>query len=121
VLGSIGIAVYRSQLAAAMPEGISAPQAQAALETLGAAAVVAGQVPGPLGATLLSNAQQAFVQGLHLNAIIGTVVMVSLVFLTAILLRNLQTHSESETEPQGESNELVTDRAGSAHVPTPAR
>jgi DHA2 family multidrug resistance protein-like MFS transporter len=100
VLGSIGIAVFRSQLAATMPIGVTSEAAKAAQETLAGAVAVAGQLPDPLGAALLRTAHEAFVQGLQVNAIIGTVVMIGLTVLTATLVRNVPTGSEPEAQPE---------------------
>ena len=102
VLGSLGIAVYRSQVAAAMPPGISPEIAEAILETLGGAVAAAGQLPVQLGIALLSIAQQAFVQGLQLTSLIGAVVMVGLAILTAIMLRNVGTDAEALGQPDPE-------------------
>jgi DHA2 family multidrug resistance protein-like MFS transporter len=66
VLGSLGVAVYRHLLTSNMPPAISPEIAEVAQETLGAAVVAAGQLPGELGAGLLSTAQLAFVQALQL-------------------------------------------------------
>ncbi|HRV93298.1 MAG TPA: MFS transporter [Anaerolineae bacterium] len=102
VLGSLGIAVYRSQVAAAMPSGISPEAAHAVLETLGGAVAVAGQLPDQLGVALLITASQAFVLGLQLTALIGAVVMIGLTILTVTLLR----HIEVEAEPEVPSESL---------------
>ena len=82
VLGSLGIAVYRSQVVASMPPGISPEVVQAVQETLGGTVAAAGQLPGPLGSTVLHLAHTAFIQGLHLTAFIGVVVMIGLAILT---------------------------------------
>ena len=102
VLGSLGVAVYRSQVAAAMPPGVSSEVAEAVLETLGGAVNVVGQLPDQIGAALLSTARQAFVQGLQLNALIGVIGFVGLVILTAIMLRHVRPHGEAEGQPEPE-------------------
>jgi DHA2 family multidrug resistance protein-like MFS transporter len=103
VLGSIGIAIYRSRLAATAPAGVPAEAVRAAQETLAGAVAAAGQLPEPLGAALLSAAQAAFVQGLQFTAIIGTVVMAALVALCLARLRHLSASGEpgaaAEPEP----------------------
>ncbi len=100
VLGSLGIAVYRSQVAANLPAGISPEVAETVRETLAGAVVAAGELPDALGGALLSAAQQAFVQGLQINALIGAVGFLGLVVLTATLLRNVQPHTEGEDQPE---------------------
>lgn len=100
ILGSLGTAIYRSQLAADLPPGVSLQAARAAQETLAGAVTTAEQLPGPLGAALLGAAHQAFIQGLQLTAVIGTVVMIGLAILTVALLRQVQPHSEPEEQPE---------------------
>ncbi len=98
VLGSLGMAVYRSQFAAAIPAGISPETLHSAQETLGSAVLAAGTLPDQAGAALLSAAQAAFVQGLQLVALLGVIGFVGLAILTAILLRNVEIHGEEEAE-----------------------
>jgi DHA2 family multidrug resistance protein-like MFS transporter len=105
VLGSLGTAIYRGQVATALPPGISPEATQAVQETLGGAVAVARQLPDQLGATLLNAAHQAFIQGLQLTAVIGTVVMIGLTLLTMILLR--QTHPPAEPESQPDPKPLI--------------
>jgi DHA2 family multidrug resistance protein-like MFS transporter len=100
MLGSLGIAVYRSQFAAAMPVGVSPEVAQIALETLGGAFVAAGQLPDQIGAALLDTARIAFVQGLQLNAVLGVIGFIGLAILVGTLLRHLQIHGDAESEPE---------------------
>lgn len=100
VLGSLGIAIYRSEVVAALPAGISSEAAQIVQDTLAGAVTVAGQLPDPLGAALLGAAQTAFIHALQLTSIIGMVVMIGLVFLTATMLRHIQPYSEPEAQPE---------------------
>lgn len=103
ILGSIGIAVYRTQLAAAVPPGLSPAVFKTAQETLAGAVATAAQLPNPLAADLLSAAQGAFVRGLQLNAIIGTVILTALALMTIIVLRNVETHADTESESAPET------------------
>ena len=105
VLGSLGIAVYRSRVVAALPEGLSPTLAQAVLEPPGGAVVVAGQLPDSVGPALLDAAQAAFVLGLQLTALIGAVVMMGLAILSLVMLR--QVGQADELESQQESPHLT--------------
>jgi DHA2 family multidrug resistance protein-like MFS transporter len=89
ILGSLGVAIYRGQVAAGLPQGISPEIAEAAQETLGGAVAAAAQLPDAVGAALLNVAHGAFVQGMQLSAIIATVGFVGLAILTSIMLRNV--------------------------------
>jgi DHA2 family multidrug resistance protein-like MFS transporter len=111
VLGSLGIAVYRNQVAAALPPGISPEVVQAVQETLGGAAAVATQLPEQLGTALLSTAHQAFVQGLQLNAVIGVISFIGLAILTVTLLRHVDMDTKPEPQPNPEPDGLAAARA----------
>jgi DHA2 family multidrug resistance protein-like MFS transporter len=108
VLGSLGTAIYRSGVAAALPPDVSPAAAQAAQETLAGAVTVAGQLPDPLGTALLGAARGAFIQGLQLTAVIGAVVMIGLAILTVTLLRQARPPSEPERQPDGKPDRLAT-------------
>jgi DHA2 family multidrug resistance protein-like MFS transporter len=71
LFGSIGVAVYRSVLGADLPVALPASVSQAALATLGGAAVAAQQLPSDTGAALLGAAQGAFLRGLVLCQVIS--------------------------------------------------
>lgn len=102
ILGSLGTAIYRSQLTAHMPPEISPEVAQAARETLGGAVAAVEKLPAQLGAALLDVARHAFAQALQVNAVIGVVVFLGLAVLTMTMLRNLRPQGESEQEPEPE-------------------
>jgi DHA2 family multidrug resistance protein-like MFS transporter len=89
VLGGIGAAVYRGQVAGAVPAGVPPDAAEAARDTLGGAVVAAEQLGGELGAALLDAARQAFTQGLRLTAVVSAVLTVALAVLAATLLGSL--------------------------------
>jgi DHA2 family multidrug resistance protein-like MFS transporter len=90
VLGSIGIAIYRGQMAHALPAGVPPQAAAAARDTLGGAVAAAGQLPDQLGQALLGAARQAFTQGLHLAFAISAAAAVAVAVLAAVLLRRLR-------------------------------
>lgn len=87
VLGTLGLAIYRSRLAATLPPGVPPEVAASAEETLGNVVVQAAQLPAETGAALLAAARLAFTQGLQLLAVIAAVVMAGLVLLAATMLR----------------------------------
>ncbi|MGW8761792.1 MFS transporter [Streptomyces sp. NPDC055815] len=87
LIGSIGFAVYRSRLSDRLPEGLSAGDAHAAKDTLGAAVDTARGLPAELADRLLAVARDAFVHGLRTTAIVGAVLAVLLAVVAATLLR----------------------------------
>lgn len=100
VLGSLGMAFYRSQLARALPGGLSDQAAEAARGTLGSVVVAAARMSGEAGASLLLAARAAFTEALRLNAVIAAVVMAGLAIMTAVMLRHERGGGEAETQPR---------------------
>ncbi|MGA9159789.1 MAG: MFS transporter [Actinomycetota bacterium] len=101
ILGMIGLAVYRSRVADALPTGVPPHIAQVARDTLGGAVAAAGRLPDQLGQGVLVAASDAFTRGLHvafgISAAVGTVVAV----LAAVLLRGVGARSEPDARPEG--------------------
>jgi DHA2 family multidrug resistance protein-like MFS transporter len=95
VLGSIGTAVYRSEVA--VPASVPPDAAQAARDTLGGAVAAARQLPDPIGVRLLDAAREAFAQGLQLTATTCAVLVMGLAILVAVSLRNVRPGSEDQT------------------------
>jgi DHA2 family multidrug resistance protein-like MFS transporter len=91
VLGSIGAAVYRRTVEPALA-GLPAAGTRAAHESLAGALGTAGQVPGAAGRELADAARQAFVDGFHVAALTGTVLLLLAAVLTPVLLRKVLAH-----------------------------
>jgi hypothetical protein len=98
ILGSIGTAVYRSEVAGAFPDGVPSGLAEAARDTLGGAVSVAGRLPDPLTAGLLDVAREAFTQGqgLQLTAITSAAIVVGMAVVALLLLRHAGLSSDAE-------------------------
>jgi DHA2 family multidrug resistance protein-like MFS transporter len=96
ILGSIGVAVYRNQLADALPAGLPAEAAAAARDTLGGAMGVATQLPGQLGALLVDAAREAFTQGMQLTVALSAAVAVGVAVMATVLLRAVPSGAEAE-------------------------
>jgi DHA2 family multidrug resistance protein-like MFS transporter len=101
VLGSIGVAVYRGEVADSIPTGLPAEAALAARDTLGAAVAVAEQLPDRLGTALVDAARTAFVDGMHLTTAIATVLAVALAAIAFAMLRDVGTGTDDDAEPSG--------------------
>jgi len=85
IFGSIGVAIYRGVLGAALPAGLPPDVTHAAMATLGGAVVAARQLPGDAGAALLGGARDAFVRGLVLCQVIsgiGTLMLATFAWAT---------------------------------------
>jgi DHA2 family multidrug resistance protein-like MFS transporter len=90
ILGSIGTAIYRTGMAAAVPEGVPPDATEIARGTLGGATAVAEQLPEPLGAALLETARDAFVQAFEVTAIVNAVLVLAAAIAATIMLRHAQ-------------------------------
>jgi MFS transporter, DHA2 family, multidrug resistance protein len=100
VLGSIGTAVYRSEVAGAVPADVPPAAAKAARDTLGGAVAAAEELPDQLGAELLDAAREAFTQALQLTAITSAVIVVGVAILAAVVLRDVRKGSGPEGQPE---------------------
>ncbi len=94
ILGSIGMAVYRSAVTDAMPAGLAHEAAETARDTLGGAVAVAAQLPGAHGAQLLDVARAAFTDSLQLIAVASALVAVGIAVLAAVCLRRVSPNTE---------------------------
>jgi MFS transporter, DHA2 family, multidrug resistance protein len=112
VLGSIGVAVYRSDVIDAVPAEVPAAAADAARDTLGGAVAVAGQLPEQLGGALVDAAHVAFTNGFHLTAAIGAVISLAIAAMATHILRNARPGGEVEEASPTEAEAPVT--AGAA-------
>ena len=89
ILGSIGTAVYRSELTDTLPAGLPAQVSATARDTLGAAVGVAEELPASLGGSLVVAARAAFVQGMRVSSAIATVVAIGVAALAVSMLRDV--------------------------------
>ncbi|NNH74720.1 MFS transporter [Nocardia uniformis] len=96
VIGSIGTAVYTSQMTGSMPEGLPADAADAAKDTLAGALHVSGLLPAQLGTELTTAARQAFTQALHVNSIVSIGLTAVAAGLVLVLLRHIPSPKEQE-------------------------
>ena len=105
ILGSIGIAIYRNDVASGLPASVPAEAAVIARDTLGGAVSVAAQLPGQVGATVLEVAREAFVQGMQVAAGISAVMAIAVAIVALVALRNMTSSGEpgapAETDTDG--------------------
>lgn len=92
-LGSIGTALYRGQVADAVPASVPPEAADASRDTLGGAVAAADQLPDRLAAELLDTAREAFTQGLQVAALTSAVIAAATAVMAAVLLRHVQAGS----------------------------
>jgi DHA2 family multidrug resistance protein-like MFS transporter len=90
ILGSVGAAVYRRELAQEMPSGVPAEVADAARDTLGGAMEVARTLPSDVAGALVAAAQSSFIEGIQLVAGVTAVVAIAAAILAASALRSVR-------------------------------
>jgi MFS transporter, DHA2 family, multidrug resistance protein len=94
-LGSIGVAVYRSDLAHTAPAGLSPAAMDASRNTLGGALSVAEHLPAQLGGQLVSAARVAFTHGLETAALGAAIAMIVAAVLSARFFRGIEVVPDS--------------------------
>jgi DHA2 family multidrug resistance protein-like MFS transporter len=90
VLGSIGAAVYRGQMADAVPAGVPDAAADAARDTPGGAAEASDGLPLELAAELLDAGRDAFTAALQATALTAAATTAAAAVLAAALLRRVR-------------------------------
>jgi DHA2 family multidrug resistance protein-like MFS transporter len=105
ILGSIGTAVYRTEVANSLPADIPAAVADAARDTLGGALAIAQTLPDALGAAVVTAAQTAFVDAIHFVAAVAAVGALLTAIGAAVALRSVP--ARSEPVPEGGAPEPV--------------
>ena len=106
ILGSIGVAIYRGEVAD-LPAGIPADAAVAARDTLGGAVGAAQELPAQLGSAVLAVAQDAFVSGMQVAAGISVVVAIGVAILALVVLRDVGTGAEREASAATDAAEAA--------------
>jgi MFS transporter, DHA2 family, multidrug resistance protein len=90
VFGSIGVAVYRALVDAALPPTLAPESIELAKSTLAGAIAAAAELPATLGDGLAESARQAFLQGLRVCALISAVGSAGLAVFVTRALRDVQ-------------------------------
>ncbi len=116
VLGSVGTAVYRSQVADSIPADAPPEAAEATRDSLAGAVAAAEHLPAGLGAELLSTAREAFAQALELTAAISAIVVMAMAIVAAVLLGCVRASSESGEQPDLEPDRVAVGSAGVEEV-----
>ncbi len=114
ILGSIGAAVYRSEVMDTLRGRVPKEALDAARDTLGSAVVSAERLPEHIGAAVLDAGRAAFTQGLRLTAVIGCVIMAGASVLVLAVLRRTHVSPPHEHPPREHRNAV-----GAAPVSNP--
>jgi MFS transporter, DHA2 family, multidrug resistance protein len=95
ILGSIGTAVYRTRMTAAIPNGIPSDVGEVARGTLGGATAVAERLPDQLAAALLGTARDAFTQAFVTTAAVNAVLILVTAIAATVMLRHAQNQARA--------------------------
>jgi DHA2 family multidrug resistance protein-like MFS transporter len=109
VIGTVGTAVYRSQIADTIPAGTPAGAAAAANDSFAGAHEAAAGLSGTQAGSLLDSAGTAFAGGLHTVALIGGILIGGVALITAVRLRKVQPMGAGAPAEVEESAEPVAE------------
>jgi DHA2 family multidrug resistance protein-like MFS transporter len=98
ILGSVGTAVYRNEVADRLPSDVPAGVADAARDTLGGAIAIAQTLPDALGDAVVAAARIAFIDALHFVAAVAAIGAVLTAIGAAVALRKVDPRSEPAPE-----------------------
>jgi DHA2 family multidrug resistance protein-like MFS transporter len=90
ILGTIGTAVYRTQVQDGIPAAVPADEAETARDTLGGAVAVSAELPAALADQVLEAAQVAFTQGLQVVALVSAIIAALAAVGVAVFLRQVR-------------------------------
>jgi DHA2 family multidrug resistance protein-like MFS transporter len=96
ILGSIGAAVYRGDVAANAPSTLTSGQLGTAQDGLAGAVAVGGELPGRLGADVVDLGRTAFTHALHLGALSAAIIAAALAAGSVFSLRGIRSGEGSE-------------------------
>jgi MFS transporter, DHA2 family, multidrug resistance protein len=111
VLGVIGTALYRGEVADTVPAGVPSGAADAARDSLGGAVAAGDELPEPFAADLVDAASDAFTQALQLAASLSAAVVIAAAVLAWPLLRRVGEGPEAEEQRVLEADRAVVDRS----------
>ncbi|AUH40202.1 MFS transporter [Streptomyces sp. CMB-StM0423] len=100
LLGSVGTAVYRGDMADSVPAGVPDGADAAARDTLPGALSAAESLPAALGDAVLAPAREAFASGLNVAAALAAGLAVAAAVLSATLLRRVPASGAAQQEPE---------------------
>ena len=96
LLGSLGLAVYRTHLGDTLPAALTPAQEHAATNTLAGATSTSTQLAQPASGELVSAAAAAFTDSLQTVAAVAALVTLLLALLAAVLLRKTAPATEHD-------------------------
>ncbi|WP_374227227.1 MFS transporter [Streptomyces sp. JJ66] len=114
VLGSVGIAVYRTRVEDTLPEGVPPEAAGPAADTLAKALEQARQLPDEVGTALAETGRVAFAGGLSVMATAAAVLVACCGVLVATTLRHVRPGGPPAGDPDPSAPDPAQGSAASA-------
>jgi MFS transporter, DHA2 family, multidrug resistance protein len=99
LLGTLGTAVYRSQVTADIPEGVPPEDAEVARDTLGGAVAVSEGLPASVADELLTTAREAFSSALQVSALVSAILALVTAVVAVVAMRGVRTGGEAAADP----------------------
>jgi DHA2 family multidrug resistance protein-like MFS transporter len=109
LLGSIGVATYRSAMLGEAPAGVPGDILDAARDTLGGAVEAAARLPQALGDALLAVARDSFVSSMQTVAIVSAVLAVGAAFWALIAIRRPSSDDAATGESWSPSSSVASE------------
>ena len=96
LLGTLGTAVYRSEIDDGIPAGVTAEDASAARDTFGGAVAAAEGLPDAVASELLAAASSAFTQGMQVAALSSAAIAAVTAVVAAVFLWRMRAPSATD-------------------------
>lgn len=106
-LGSLAMIIYRGSLADSIPREVPEEAASTALDSLGAAVAVAGQLPDKLGAEMLHAVQSSFSLTIQLSYSISALGLILVALMIMWKLRYIRTGSPEDSVVQNQTEKNI--------------
>jgi MFS transporter, DHA2 family, multidrug resistance protein len=116
IMGSIGTAVYRSELT--VPDGVPAEAAEAAEEGVVTALTAAQSLPGDVAGQLMDAARTAFTSGLQVVVLVAALTFIGLAVMAAVTLRGVEPTAAQPPGGPGAAPAGAGDAAAGDATPT---
>jgi MFS transporter, DHA2 family, multidrug resistance protein len=107
ILGTLGTAIYRSEVEDGIPARVPPEDAATARDTLGGAVAVADELPARVADDLVAAAQGAFTSGLQVAAFSSAVLAVVAAVIAAFALRGVRHSAVPEPADDGASGRVA--------------
>lgn len=118
-LGSVITAIYRNEIAGAIPSDVPGAAAGDARESITGAVSVAADLPDPLRAAVLEPAREAFTTGLTSLAALSAILFVGLSVLAAVALRHVKPSGDAGESGHADQASRADDDIETIPVPVP--